>query len=165
MQKLPPAHAPAWQFCCNCAIAVIPFQWTPGLVKLLSMEGCFLSCENNFFMKRSGLEGLVTYFQLVEIISWKCKHKKKLRWTPYPRYPGGMVAAEKFEITKWMGEARVTDFEVIMWKTKSLFCQTSPGLFGWCVVAPIKFFIEVCHFFSPFDHIQTSEVCNSPYKP
>ena len=28
-----------------------------------------------------------------------------------------------------------------------------------------KFFIEVCHFFSPFDHIQTSEVCNSPYKP
>ena len=28
-----------------------------------------------------------------------------------------------------------------------------------------KFFIEVCNFFSPFDHIQTSEVCNSPYKP
>ena len=24
---------------------------------------------------------------------------------------------------------------------------------------------EVCNFFSPFDHIQTSEVCNSPYKP
>ena len=32
-------------------------------------------------------------------------------------------------------------------------------------VRVIKFFIEVCNFFRPFDHIQTSEVCNSPYKP
>ena len=30
-------------------------------------------------------------------------------------------------------------------------------------VRVIKFFIQVCNFFSPFDHIQTSEVCNSPY--
>ena len=27
-------------------------------------------------MHLSGLEGLVTYFQLVKIILWKCKHKK-----------------------------------------------------------------------------------------
>ena len=76
MQKLPPAHAPAEQFCGNCAIAVIPVQWTPGLVNLLSLEGCFSSCERNNFVKLSGLEGLVSYFQLVKIISWKCKHKK-----------------------------------------------------------------------------------------
>ena len=42
----------------------------------LSLEGCFSSCERNNFVKLSGFEGLATYFQLVKIISWKCKHKK-----------------------------------------------------------------------------------------
>ena len=53
----------------NCAIAAIRFQWTLGLVKFLSLEGCFSSCERIFFVKRSGLEGLVIFL-------WKCKLKK-----------------------------------------------------------------------------------------
>ena len=29
----------------------------------------------------------------------------------------------------------------------------------------LNFFDQVCNFFSAFDHIHTSEVCNYPYKP
>ena len=29
----------------------------------------------------------------------------------------------------------------------------------------VKFFIEVCNLTYPFDHIQTSEVCKTPYIP
>ena len=32
-------------------------------------------------------------------------------------------------------------------------------------IPDIKFFIEVCNLTRPFDHIQTSEVCKTPYIP
>ena len=55
--------------------AAIHFQWVWDLVELFSLEGCFSSCGSSFFGNLSGLEELVTYFQVVKIISWKYKLK------------------------------------------------------------------------------------------
>ena len=61
-----------WQLCHRCHSLSMDARSSP----VAHLEDCFLSYERIFFVKLSDLVGLVTYFQLVKIIPWKCKHKK-----------------------------------------------------------------------------------------
>ena len=58
----------------NCAIAAIRFQWTPGLVKPLSLKGRFLSCDRIYFGKLSGFGRTCGLLSAGKDDFVKCKH-------------------------------------------------------------------------------------------
>ena len=89
----------------------------------------------------------------------KCMRKVQSKsenpqWSATVRKVHAYESSESPGYENWV-RTKYSGFTVIKLPTAKL----DRVLFGF------KFFNQVCYFSSPFDHIQTSEVCNSPYQP